>query len=149
MATHSSILAWRILAGYNSWGRKESEAETPILWPPDGKNCLIGKDPDVGKVWKQEEKGRTEDDEMVGRHRQLSGHEFEWTPGAGDEQGGLACCSPWGCKESDTTERLSTAQPTNEASFRERSVGTYREWYPGGIKLKKKKASSKIMLPFL
>ena len=76
---------------------------------------------------------------MAGRHRQFNGHEFEWTLGAGDEQGRLVCCSPWGCKESDTTERLSTAQPTNEASFRERSVGTYTEWYPGGIKLKKKK----------
>ena len=79
------------------------EAETPILWPPDAKSWLIWKDPDAGKDWRREEKGTTED-EMVGWHHQLNGH--EWTPGVGDGQGGLACCSPWGCKESDTTERL-------------------------------------------
>ena len=65
---------------------------------------LIWKDPDAGKDWGQE-KGTTED-EMVGWHRWLNGHEFEWTPGVGDGQGGLVCCSPWGRKESDTTERL-------------------------------------------
>ena len=66
---------------------------------------LTGKDHDDGKDWRQEEKGVTED-EMVGWHHQLSGHEFEQTPGVGDRQGNLACCSPWGCKEWDTTERL-------------------------------------------
>ena len=79
--------------------------ETPILWPPDAKNWLISKDPDDGKDCRWEEKGKTED-EMVGWHHQLNGHEYEWTPGVGDGQGGLACCSPWGRKESDTTERL-------------------------------------------
>ena len=73
--------------------------ETPILWPPDAKNWLISKDPDDGKDCRWEEKGKTED-EMVGWHHQLNGHEFEWTPGVGDGQGGLACCSPWGRKES-------------------------------------------------
>jgi len=91
-----------------SWifiGRTSAEAETPILWPPDGKNWLIGKDPDAGKDWRQEQKGMTEDD-MVGWHHQLNRHEFEQALGAGDGQGILACCSPWGCKELDTTERL-------------------------------------------
>ena len=66
-------------------------------------NWLIGKDPDAGKDWRQVEKGMTED-EMVGWHHQLDGHEFEQAPGVGDGQGSLACCSPRGCKESDTTE---------------------------------------------
>ena len=66
-------------------------------------NWLIGKDSDAGKDWMQEEKGTT-GDEMVGWHHWLDGHDFEQAPGVGDEQGSLACCSPWGCKESDTTE---------------------------------------------
>ena len=74
------------------------EAETPILWPPDAKNQLIGKDPDAGKDWRQEEKGTTED-EMVGWHHQLKGHEFEQAPGDGKGQGSLGCFSSWGCKE--------------------------------------------------
>ena len=86
-------------------GRTGAEAETPILWPPDAKNWLIGKDPDAGKDWRWEEKGMTED-EMVGWHQWLDGHEFEWAPGVGDGQGSLACCNPWGCKESDTPEWL-------------------------------------------
>ena len=81
------------------------EAETPILWPPYAKNWLIWKDPDAGKDRRQEEKGTT-DDEMVGWHHQLNGHGFGWTPGVGDGQGGLACCSPWGHKELDMTEWL-------------------------------------------
>ena len=91
-----------------SWiliGRTDFEAETSILWPPDAKSWLIWKDPDVGKDWRQEEKGTTED-ETVGWHHWVNGHEFEWTPGVGDGQEGLVCCNPWGCKESDTTERL-------------------------------------------
>ena len=87
--------------GNQSWifiGRTDAEAETPILWPPDPKNWLIGKDPGPGKDWRQEEKGTTED-EMVGWHHRLNRHEFEQVPGAGDGQGSLACCSPWGCKE--------------------------------------------------
>ena len=79
--------------------------KTPILWPPDVKNLLIWKDPDAGKDWRQEEKGTTED-EMVGWHHWLNGHEFQQALGAGDGQGGLACCSPWGRKELDITEWL-------------------------------------------
>ena len=73
------------------------EAETPILWPPDAKSWLIWKDPDAGKDWRQEEKGMTED-EMVGWHHWLNRHEFGWTPGVGDGQGGLECCGSWGGK---------------------------------------------------
>ena len=94
--------------GDQSWvfiGRTDVEAETAILWPPDAKSWLIGKDPDAGKDWGQEEKGMTKD-EMVGWHHWLDGHGFEWTLGVGDGQEGLACCSSWGHKESDTTERL-------------------------------------------
>ena len=81
------------------------QSNTPILWPPDSKNWLIGKDPDAGKDRGQEEKGTTED-EMVECHHRLDEHEFEQAPGVGDEQGSLVCCSPWGHKESDTTEWL-------------------------------------------
>ena len=81
------------------------EAETPTLGPWDAKNWLIWKDPDAGRDWRWEEKEMTES-EVVGWHHWLNGHEFESTPGAGDGQGGLACCGPWDCKESNTTERL-------------------------------------------
>ena len=94
--------------GNQSWifiGITDAEAETPIIWPPDGKNWFIWKDPDAGKEWRQVEKGMTED-EMVGWHHQLNGHEFGWTLEVGDGQGGLACCSSWGRKESDSTKRL-------------------------------------------
>ena len=86
-------------------GRTDAEAETPILWPHDEKNWLILKDPDVEKDWKWEEKG-TAEVEMAGWHHWLNGHEFEQAPGVGDGQGGLACCSPWGRKESVKTEHL-------------------------------------------
>ena len=94
--------------GNQSWifiGRTDAEAETSILWPPDKKNWLIGKDPDAGKDWRQEEKGTTEN-EMVGWHHWLGGHEFEQTLGDGEGQGSLACCSPWGHKELDMTDWL-------------------------------------------
>ena len=87
------------------FGRNDAKAETPVLWPPHAKSWLIGKDSDAGRDWRQEEKGMTED-EIAGRHHRLDRHEFEWTPGVGDGQGGLACCDSWGRKESDTTERL-------------------------------------------
>ena len=77
-------------------GRTDDEAETPVLWPPQVKNWLTGKDPDAGRDWGQE-KGTTED-EMAGWHHQLDGHESEQTLGVGDEQGGLACCDSWGCR---------------------------------------------------
>ena len=98
--------------GNQSWifiGRTDAEAETPILWPPDAKNQFIGKDPDGGKDWRQEEKGTTED-EMVGWHHQCNGHEFERAPEVDDGQGSLVCWSPWGHKESDLTERLTLTE---------------------------------------
>ena len=101
--------------GDQSWvfiGRTDAEAETPILWPPDVKSWLIGKDPDAGRDWGQEEKGTTED-EMAGWHHQLDRHEFEQAPGVGDGQGTLAC-SAWDLKESDTTERLNCTEGLNE-----------------------------------
>ena len=97
--------------GNQSWiftGRTDAEAEIPILWPPDMKNWLIGKDPDAEKDWGQEEMGMTED-EMAGWHHQLNGHEFEQALGDGDGQGSLECCSPWGRKELDRTEWLNWA----------------------------------------
>ena len=86
-------------------GRTDAEAETQILWPPDVKNWHWERPWCWGKDWRQEEKWKTED-EMVGWHHRLDGHEFEQAPGIGDGQGSLACCSPWGLKESDTTEWL-------------------------------------------
>ena len=86
-------------------GRTDAEAEIPIVWPPDVKNWLLAKDPNAGEDWGQEEKGTTED-EMVGWHHRLNGHEFEQAPRVGGGQGSLECCSLWGRKESDMTERL-------------------------------------------
>ena len=83
-------------------GRTDGEAEVPILWTPDAKSWLTGKDSDAGKDWGQEEKGATED-EIARSHHQLNGHESEQTPGDSEGQGSLACCSPWGHKEWDTT----------------------------------------------
>ena len=85
--------------------RTDAEAEALILWPPDVKNWLIGKDPHAGKDWRQEEKGMTED-EMFGWHHWLGGHEFEQALGVGDGQGSLVCCSPWARKELNMTEWL-------------------------------------------
>ena len=93
--------------GDQSWvfiGRTDVEAEIPMLWPPDVKSWLIGKNSDAGKDWRQEEKGTTED-EIVGWHHWLDGHELGCVPGV-DGQRSLACCRSWGHKESDTTERL-------------------------------------------
>ena len=94
--------------GNQSWmfiGRTDIEVEAPILWPPDTKNWIIEKAPDAGKDWSWEEKGMTED-EMVGWHHRLGGHEFEQALGVGDGWESLACCSPWGRKESNRTEQL-------------------------------------------
>ena len=120
--------------GNQSWifiVRTDAEAKTPILGPPDAKNWLIGKDPDAGKDWRREEKGTTED-EMVGWPHRLNGHEFEQAPGVGDGQGGLACCSPWGHKESDTTDLLNwTEQASSMACLGNeyyRNVGTCQQW---------------------
>ena len=109
--------------GNRSWifiGRTDAENEVPILWPPDAKNWLIGKDPDAGKDWRQEK--RTTEGEMVGWHHQLDGHEFEQAPGVGDGQGSLPCCTPWGHKELDMTELLNWTElrGVGERSKRER-----------------------------
>ena len=94
--------------GDQSWvftGRTDVEAETPIVWPPHAKSWHIGKDPDAGRDWGQEEKERTED-KMARWHHRPDAHEFGWTPGVGDGQGGLECWNSWGHKELDTTEWL-------------------------------------------
>ena len=104
--------------GDQSWvfiGRTDAEAETPTLWPPDAKNWLIEKDPDAGKDRRREEK-RTTEDEMVGWHHWLIGHEFEQIPGVGDGQGSLTCCRPQGCKELDTTEWLNWIELNSSVS---------------------------------
>ena len=98
------------LEGIQSWIFIERiDAEASILWLPDVKNWLIGKDPDAGQDWRQEEKGMTED-EMVERHQQRYGHPFEQTLGVGNGRRNLACCSPWSRKESDMTEWLNTTR---------------------------------------
>ena len=100
------------LKGNQPWifiGRTDAEAEPLILWPPDAKSWLIWKDPDAGKDCGQEEKGTIEDD-MVGWHHRLNGHEFEEALEVGDGQGSLVCCSIWSCKDSDTTEWLNWAE---------------------------------------
>ena len=97
--------------GIQPWiftGMIDAKAGAPILWPPDAKSQLAGKNPDDGKDWRQDEKGITED-EMVGWHHRLNGHEFQQALGDGEGQGCLTCCSPWGLKESDTTEWLNNA----------------------------------------
>ena len=90
---------------WDFFGRNDAKAETLVLWPPHARSWLIGKDPDAGRDWGQEEKGTTED-EMAGWHHWLDGRESQWTLGVVDGQGGLACCDSWGHKESDTTEWL-------------------------------------------
>ena len=119
--TRESPLDWKKIKpvnskGTQSWifiGRTDVEAEALILWQSDMKNWLIGKDPDLGKDWRQEEKGMTED-EMVGWHHRLDGREFEEAPGVGDGEWSLACCCPWSHKESDTTGWLNWTEGLNE-----------------------------------
>ena len=116
----------------------DAKAETPVLWPPHAKSWLIWKDSDAGRDWGQEEKEMAED-KMAGWHHRLNGCEFEWTPGVGDGQGGLACHNSWGRKESDTTERLNW---------------TELNWYlilgfPGGLVVKTTPASARDTIQFL
>ena len=85
-------------------GKTDAGAEATILWPPDAKSRSIGKDSDSGKDWGQEKVMTV--DQMVGWHNRFNGHEFEQTLGDSEGQGSLACCSPWGHKELDTTDRL-------------------------------------------
>ena len=99
-------------------GRTDAEAEAPVLWPPYAKSQLIGKDPDGGKDWGQEEKGMTED-EMTGWHHWLNGHVFVQTLGDGEGQGSLVCCSAWGHKESNTIERLNNDDNTEASGVRD------------------------------
>ena len=108
---------WVNSKGNKPWifiGRTEAEAESPIIWPPDAKSWLIWKGPNAGKDGRQEEKRMTEN-EMVGWHHWLNGHEFRWTPGASDGEGGLVCHGSQGHKELDTTERLLVSQASPES----------------------------------
>ena len=93
-----------------------TDAEAPILWPPDANSWLIGKGPDAGKHWGKEEKRATEN-EMVEWHHQLNGHEFEQTLGDSEGQGSLACWNAWGCKESDMTDRWNNNAPNINSSI--------------------------------
>ena len=99
---------------WDFFGRNDAKAETPVLWPPHAKSWLIGKDSDSGRDWGQEEKGMTED-EMAGWNYRLDECDFEWTPGNGDGQGGLACCNSWARKELDMTEWLNWTELTGSS----------------------------------
>ena len=112
--------------GTQSWifiGR--TDAEAPIVWPLDAKSWLTGRNPDAGKDWRRDEKGMTED-EMVGWHHWLDGYEFEQAPGVGDGQGGLACCSPLGCRALDTSNwtELNWTMPLRRSYLCTESTGT-------------------------
>ena len=125
--------------GDQSWvftGGTDAEADTPILWPPHVKSWLIGKDPDAGTDWGQEKKGTTED-EMVGWHHRLNGHEFGWAPGDGEGQESLAFCSSWGCRveyswasELNWTNALEKEMATHSSILAWRIPGTGE---PGGL----------------
>ena len=114
------------------FGWNDAKAETPILWPPHAKSWFIGKDSDAERDWGQEEKGITED-EMVGWHHQLSGRGFRWTPGVGDRQGGLACCSSWVTKNrtwlSDWTELNWKSREVLFSKVLSRFLGFRKQWY--------------------
>ena len=118
------------LKGNQSWifiGKTDADAEAPILWPPDVKNWLMGKDPDAGKDWRQEDKGLTEH-EMVGWHHRRDGHQFEQAPGVGGRQQSLACCSPWGHKKSDMTERLNWTELNWYCILSIKTTGSWKHW---------------------
>ena len=105
--------------GNQSWifiGRTEAEAESPILWPPDVRYWLIGKDPDALKDWRQQVKG-TAEDEMVEWHNWLNGHEFEQALGVGDGQRSLACWSPWSCIQSNMTDQMNWTDVTRAGEW--------------------------------
>ena len=110
-------------------GRTDSEAEAPVLWPPDAKSLLIEKYFDVGKYWRQEEKEVT-GEEMVGWHYQLNGYEFEQTPRDSEGQESLACCSSWGHKVSDMTEQLNNKNKSGLNNKRFSRCFGYPSFYP-------------------
>ena len=133
------------LKGNQPWiliGRTDAEAEAAVLWPPDVKSRLIRKDPDAGKDWRQEKKGTTEN-EMVGWHHQLDGHVFEQALGVSDGQESLACCSPWGSKDSDMTEQLNWTEHKKIPEVHRRS----RVAVPQGITLSTGFSHSLYTLP--
>ena len=116
------------LKGNQYWifiGRADAEAEAPILWLHNAKSQLTGKDPDAGKDWRQ--KKRLAEDETVGWHHRLSGHEFEQTLGDSEGQGSLVCCSPWGHKEVDTTEWLNNKSKLRSRGCCPPSVNPWEE----------------------
>ena len=113
-----------ILTEISPWCSLEGLMRNSNTLATYAKSWLIGKDPGAGRDWGQEEKGTTED-EMAGCHHRLDGHEFEWTPGVGDGQGGLECCDSWGCKESDMTERLNWTELRNWTEQSSISMYTY------------------------
>ena len=112
-----------------------AEAEAPILWPPDVKSWLTGKDPDAGKDWGQEEKETTKD-ETVGWHHLFNGHEFEQTLGDTEEQGSLVCCSPWGHKELDMTKQLKNNNLSLCVSLNSFWAETSRTWVSFNIEIR-------------
>ena len=105
---------------WDFFGKNDAKAEAPVLWPPHAKSWLTGKDSDAERDWGQEEKGTIED-EMVGWHHWLDGHESQWTPGVGDGQGGLACCDSWGLTELDMTEWLNWTELNSKGGLRKDS----------------------------
>ena len=129
--------------GDQSWvfiGRMDVEAETPIHWPPHAKSWLIGKDPNAGRDWGQEQKGMTED-EMAGWHHWLDGRESEWTLGVDDRQGGLACCDSWSCTEKDRTERVNWTELNWWMIHSFQSLCSICSYYPG--------VAQKLLLRFM
>ena len=126
--TLESPLDWKEIRPVNLKGNQpliftgRTDAEAPILWLPDAKSWLIRKDPEAGKNWGQEEKGVTED-EMVGWRHWLSGHECEQTPEVGKGQGSLVCYTPWGLKESDTTQRMNNNKTWQEPVMQSLGLG--------------------------
>ena len=120
--------------GNQSWifiGRTDAEAAVTMLWPSDVKNWLIGKDPDAGKDWRQEEKGTTEADK-IGWHHWLNGHEFEQALGVSDRRGSLECCGPWGHKESNTAEWLNWTEAVSTSLYSVVGVKAIRPVHPKG-----------------
>ena len=122
-------------------GGTDAEAEAPIVWPPDVKSRLIGKDSDAGKDRGQEEKRVTED-EMFGWHHWLNGHEFEQTAGDGEGQGSMACCSSWGWKELDRTEGLNKNDNTDFSQLETQGVEPRSQRFRPGFLLNEKEPIS-------